>query len=267
MVIVVTFSVVVSKKRKVPKIDVETVQSTCDVRDAVISQLKTTTNNLAGVKQFSIVLTRLSTNECYSHEKVDEIVIESKTKERRNQKKVENDRISSEQSNEPTLRRTQRKQKSLKRFDSALVNNSKPKEPKSIQIITPIQMANIIWTELTTKSFDVHIGMVVCSKMPTFWPWPSQVINIKGKKARVRFFGDLKEGNVQIFQCVPLMHCHGLIFNYIRTIEEQTRKSWYEDLATVLDASARSNVPLKKMYLQAVKDIQTYYGSDMNLLI
>lgn len=206
MVIVVTFSVVVSKKRKGPRIDVETVQSTCDVRDAVVSQLKTSTNNLTRwkAKQFSIKLTRLSTNKCYSHEEVDEIVIESKTKDRRNHKKVENDKISSEQSNEPTLRRTQRIQKSLKRFDSALVYNSKPKERKSIQIITPKQMANIIWTELTTKSFDVHIGMVVCSKMPSFWPWPSQVINIKGKKARVRFFGDLKEGNVQTFQCVPL---------------------------------------------------------------
>lgn len=276
MIIVVNSSVVASKKRKVPKIDVETIQSTCNVQDAVISKVKTSTNHLNGwkAKQFSIKLTRISTNECistnkcYSHEKIDEIVIECKTKEQRNEKRVECDKISPEQTDEPTLRRTQRKTKALERFDSDLVSNPKPKQPKAIQIITPIQMSNIIWTELTTKSFDVQIGMVVCAKMATYWPWPAQVINIKGQKARVKFFGDLKEGNVPKFQCVPLIHCHRLIFNYIKTIDEKTRKSWYEDLATVLDASTRSNVrtfPQKKLYLQAVKDIQTYYGSEMNL--
>lgn len=261
-----------SKKRNTPKISVEAVQSTCNIQDAVVSQLKTCTNHLNGwkAKQFSIKLTRTTTNECYSHEKFDEILIDNRPKEHRKQTKVENDKISSKQTDEPTFRRTQREHKPLVRFDSALASNLKPKEPKSIQIITPLQMANIIWTELTTKSSNIEIGMVVCSKMATFWPWPSQIINIKGQRARVRFFGDLKEGTVQKFQCVPLMHCHKLMYYYIRTIDEKTRKSWYEDLVTGLDPLARSAVkkfPTKKLYLQAVKDIQTHYGSDMNFLI
>lgn len=262
-------SAAVCKKRKLSKIDVETVQSTCNVKDTKLSQLEGSTNHLNGwkPKDFSIKLTKVSLSEYNSNGKVDEIIIESNTKKRKKNKDEEDEKISSD---EPKIRRTQRKQKALERFDSALFCNSKSKEPKSVQIITPIQMANIIWTELTTKSFDIEIGMVVCAKMPTFWPWPAQVINIKGQRVRVRFFGDLKEGNVKIFQCVPIFHCHLLIMNYLKTIEENTRKLWYPDLVAVLDASNRSKVkkfPLKKLYLQAIKDFQIYIGSEISLLI
>lgn len=159
------------------------------------------------------------------------------------------------------MRRTGRTQKVVEKYDST--KDIQPKTNKAVHIITPVQMSNIIWRELTTKCTDVKVGMIVCAKMATYWPWPAQIINIKNKNARVKFFGDLREGNVQKFQCVPL------IYNYLRTIDDETRRCWYSDLIGSLDISSRGRVkhfPIRKLYLQAVKDVEIYFNSEVKLL-
>lgn len=87
-----------------------------------------------------------------------------------------------------------------------------PASRKQLRPITPLQTANILWKKLVDTKIEVKIGMVVLAKMSTFWPWPARILSFNKKKARVRFFGDLKEGSVNISVCVPFYLCDSLIF-------------------------------------------------------
>lgn len=166
----------------------------------------------------------------------------------------------------PQLRRSSRK----KQVESESVLSSPKKEikEKRVQIITPIQMCNILWLELSTKNYEAKVGMIVCAKMATFWPWPAQVIKITRKKARVKFFGDLREGSVDIIQCVPYPKCHNLIFNYLKSIDEAKRKLWISDLFKTLDPASRRihDHPLKRLFIQAVRDVEIYLEFDTSML-
>lgn len=166
--------------------------------------------------------------------------------------------LASDSVDQAPLRRSQR-------LHDAVVRSSIPKpilnaeisiRNSSKQIVTPTQMSNILWKELISRNNDIAVGMIVCAKMATYWPWPAQLLSFKGKKARIRFFGDYREGTVDKIQCVPYIHCHSLIFNYIRTIEPLKRKAWIKDLDEIADVSKRrqqiAGFQIKKIFMQAV---------------
>lgn len=97
---------------------------------------------------------------------------------------------------------------------------------KNNAVISTTQMASILWRELTLKGFEIQIGMIVCAKMTTFWPWPAQVINFQRNRTRVKLFGDLREGSVPKSQCVPFINCHHIVFNYISSIDKLTKHNF-----------------------------------------
>lgn len=138
---------------------------------------------------------------------------------------------------------------------------------KNNAVISTTQMSSILWRELTLKGFEIQIGMIVCAKMTTFWPWPAQVINFQRNRARVKFFGDLREGSVLKNQCVPFINCHHIIFNYISSIDKLTRDNFKKN--NVIDnlSTPRNirNKPLKEQYLQSIKDVELYLGSENTL--
>lgn len=252
------------KKTKLNTIDIKSVKNNCVVDETATLKLESCQDkvNSRKSKEFRIILNKICPDDCKVHQKFDEVEVQT-TKEHIKH----GDKINLVADNHSGLRRTGRTQKVVEKYDPT--KNIKPKTSKAVQIITPVQMSNIIWTELTTKCTDVEVGMVVCAKMATYWPWPAQIINMKNKNVRVKFFGDLREGNVQKFQCVPLINCHNLIYNYLRTIDEETRRSWYNDLIGSLDISSRGRVkhfPIRKLYLQAVKDVEIYFNSEVKLL-
>lgn len=174
--------------------------------------------------------------------------------------------------NEAPLRRS-------KRVEDAVARSTIPK-PKSNaeiisknsfrQIITPTQMTNILWKELISRNNKIAIGMIICAKMATYWPWPAQLLSFKGKKARIRFFGDYREGTVDKMQCVQYMDCHSIIFNYIHTIESAKRKIWINDLDETADISKRrqhiAGFQIKKLYMQAVRDVEVHLNFPISLL-
>lgn len=138
---------------------------------------------------------------------------------------------------------------------------------KNNAVISTTQMTAILWRELTLKGFDIEIGMIVCAKMVTFWPWPAQVIKFQKNRARVKFFGDLREGSVVKNQCVPFINCHHIIFNYISTIDKVTRDNFKRNV--IGNLSEPRNIrhkPLKEQYLQSIKDVELYLGSQNKLL-
>lgn len=140
---------------------------------------------------------------------------------------------------------------------------------KNNQIITPTQMSNIIWAELTSKNVEICVGMLVCAKMRTFWPWPAIVLNIKGKKVRVKFFGDLREGSINKYQCVPFAECHHLVFGYVTNIQKEQRCEWYKNAFPMLnrDVKLTKGFPQKKLYLQSLKDVEAFTGFSFPILL
>lgn len=139
---------------------------------------------------------------------------------------------------------------------------------KNSAVISITQMSSILWRELTLQGIDVKIGMVVCAKMTTFWPWPAQVTNFNRNKAHVKFFGDFREGSVPKSQCVPFIMCHHIIFNYLSSIDKKTKDSFRKNVIDSLSAPrlAIRSKPLKHQYLQSVKDVEMYLGSQQTLL-
>lgn len=129
-------------------------------------------------------------------------------------------------------------------------------------------MSNLIWCELTSRNLKICVGMLVCAKMRTFWPWPATIVSITGNKARVRFFGDLREGSVNKLQCVPFTECHRLVFSYVTNIETKQRRMWYSEAIPTLERIVNSTkgFPQKKLYLQALKDVELYTGFEFPIL-
>lgn len=134
-------------------------------------------------------------------------------------------------------------------------------------VISTTQMTSILWRELTLKGFEIKIGMIVCAKMATFWPWPAQVINFQRNRARVKFFGDLREGSVIQSQCVPFINCHHIIFNYLSSIDKLTIANFKRNVIDNLSEPRNiRHKPLKEQYLQSIKDVEVYLESQNSLL-
>lgn len=57
------------------------------------------------------------------------------------------------------LRRSQRNK--AKSAEETTTIPKKPAIEKNNQIITPIQMSNIIWSELTSKNLEISVGVLV----------------------------------------------------------------------------------------------------------
>lgn len=141
---------------------------------------------------------------------------------------------------------------------------------KALSIITPIQMSNILWRELTCRGFEIKVGCIVLAKMATFWPWPAQVTNLNSKRAHVKFFGDLRVGSIERFQCVPYFDFHSVVFNYLQTINEIHLIKWIKMLDNKLDEVNRPKIIrgmcLRQLYLQAVRDIEVYLKCERSMI-
>lgn len=110
----------------------------------------------------------------------------------------------------------------------------------SLSIITPTQMSSILWRSLTVQGFEIKVGMIICAKMSTFWPWPAQVIGLLKKKARVKFFGDFRVGSVDKTACVPFYNCHTIVFNYVNTIDDKTKENFKQNVIDNLSQPRRA---------------------------
>lgn len=93
-------------------------------------------------------------------------------------------------------------------------------------VISPVQMTNILWRELLAREFDIEIGQIVCAKMSTYWPWPAIILGFNRNRAKVRIFGDSREGSVPKCQIVPFFQCNRIIYSYVSAIDEATKQSW-----------------------------------------
>lgn len=135
-----------------------------------------------------------------------------------------------------------------------------PSSKKQLKPITPLQTANILWKKLVDNKIDVRIGMIVLAKMTTFWPWPAQILNFNKKKARVKFFGDLREGSVDRSACIPFYSCDSVIFNYLISIPESKRNEFKNSLFESLDEPSRKVaiqcMPIQKLFIQAIRDVE-----------
>lgn len=236
------------KKRKtnVKVPNAEIVAETCKIDD----------NSLNKMKKCFVVIARCDKIlKQYSDRQTKEIVSSNKLHQLHQMQ-------SNEQTNEPhvQIRKSTRQAKKVDRFDVNIKTEEKKSsiKNKKIQIITPVQMANIVWNELTVRGIEVRVGMLVCAKMARWWPWPAQITNIRGSKASVKFYGDLKIGTVDLFQCVPIDKCHILIFNYVRSIEINLRKEWHASCISNFDddRNALKKYPTRRIFLQALRDLE-----------
>lgn len=137
-------------------------------------------------------------------------------------------------------------------------------------LITPIQMTNILWRSMIVKGLDIKVGMLVCAKMNTYWPWPAQVTGLFRKKARVKFFGDLREGSVDISACVPFYNCQAIVLNYVNIIDEKTKNAFKQNVIDNLEQTRNNfhkKVSLKYLYLQAIRDIELYAGKEESFIL
>lgn len=164
------------------------------------------------------------------------------------------------------LRRSNRKKNvNCIQNENSLSQKPSAKSPKpNTQIISKIQLSTIIWKEVKAKNFQLDIGLIVLSKMSTFWPWPSQIIEIKNKRVRVKFFGDLREGIVDKCNCVPFGECHLVVLSYLKSLDSNLKKKWIEELESTIDSATRFQVtrkmPIRQLYMQAIRDVEIYEG-------
>lgn len=165
-----------------------------------------------------------------------------------------------------TLRRSQRKIP-----EKTVPEDKKHEHSKQVStLITPTQMTNILWRSMVVKGFAIEVGMLVCAKMNTYWPWPARVIGLFRKKARVKFFGDLREGSVDLNACVPFYNCQGIILNYINIIDEKTKQSFKQNFIDDIEKprnNIQKKISLKELYLQAVRDVELCSGKKESFIL
>lgn len=181
-----------------------------------------------------------------------------------NNSKQENlEENSTQQIDEIPLRRSERKKafKEVEHKETIVIPT------KTIaQIITPTQMSNIMWRELTTKNFQLIVGMIVCGKMATYWPWPAQIIEFKKKKAVLKFFGDFRKGSVDKVNCVPFHCCHSVVLNYTKTIPKDQLTKYLDGLDEDMNPEKRKNMPLRQLFLQSIRDVEISMGITYSIL-
>lgn len=82
---------------------------------------------------------------------------------------------------------------------------------KNRAIISSAQMTTILWRELTMQFTEIDIGMIVCAKMSTFWPWPAQITRFQRDRAHVKI--------IIHFQPVPIhFYCFYFYLNQMVSI-------------------------------------------------
>lgn len=81
--------------------------------------------------------------------------------------------------------------------------------------------------------------------------------------------GDHREGTVERFQCIPIIYCHTIVFNYVNSIDQPTKEKFKSVVIENLD-SPRSQLVrhwnLKLLYLQSVRDIELLSENPNSLL-
>lgn len=171
----------------------------------------------------------------------------------------------------PILRRSERKlSKQEVRVEPAIkvVKANIIKELK--QILTPIQRANIIWTELTSKKNEYSVGSIVCAKMSPFWAWPARIIKTEKINTHVMFFGDLTHGSVPTNQCVPFVECSKMIYFYLQSIPAHIKTGYLDLIHFEYDEQQRSKflrkMPRRAIFMQSLEDINLYCGSSESIL-
>lgn len=160
------------------------------------------------------------------------------------------------------LRRSQRNKNILGDIvgSSQIAPISKTPVQKQLKPITPLQTANILWQKVIGTQPSVEIGMIVLAKMTTFWPWPARIVGFSKKNARVMFFGDFKEGTVDKTLCVPFFNCDAIVYHHVQSIPIKQREDYKSKLFDSMDSSLRNHairmMPLKHLYLQAIRDVE-----------
>lgn len=172
----------------------------------------------------------------------------------------------------PILRKSARN-RSIKndKIDEPVRKISRENSSKKVEVLTSVQRAKVIWSQLITKDFSSNVGTIVCAKMRTYWPWPAQIIRIQSsKKVRVRFFGDLRQGTVDKRQIVPYKECAVVVKCYLESIPKDLRNGYMTLLHKEYDETSRSaylvNMNIRALYMQAVEDIALYLETNNSIL-
>lgn len=143
-------------------------------------------------------------------------------------------------------------------------------EKKVSSVISPVQMTNLLWRELLARDFNIDVGQIVCAKMSTYWPWPAIILGFNRNRAKIRFFGDLREGSVAKLQCIPFYQCKRIIYNYVNSIDNATKQKWKVAMIEDLDKPRRqiiANMSLKQLYLQSVRDVELYFNQNDSFIL
>lgn len=149
------------------------------------------------------------------------------------------------------------------------MNEKASTTPKNKAIVSATQMSTILWRELTMQFTEIGIGMIVCAKMSTFWPWPAQITRFQRDRAHVRFFGDLRMGSVPKNQCVPYLKCQNIIYNYVSSIDKKTKEMFKKNVIENLTQPRNEflkKMSLKLIYLQSLRDVELYLESNESLM-
>lgn len=81
---------------------------------------------------------------------------------------------------------------------------------------------------------------------------------------------NLREGSIDVICCVPYYACDSVIFNYIISIPKEKREEFNKKLFDCLDSPTRNeairSMPLKHLFLQAIKDVEIVLGLHETLL-
>lgn len=166
--------------------------------------------------------------------------------------------LSSPIPSEQVIRRSSRAKKAT---TSKVQETADKTTTKNKAIISATQMSTILWRELTMRFTELSVGMIVCAKMSTFWPWPAQIVRFQRDRVYVKFFGDLRTGSVPKNQCVPYPHCQNIIQNYVSSIDNKTKEVFKKNIIDNLTKSRNDflkKMSLKVTYLQSLRDVEIY---------
>lgn len=127
------------------------------------------------------------------------------------------------------------------------------------KVLNPRPLHSLISSEWTkckrnfkTTDKNVKIGDIVMAKMATFNAWPSRIVDFttsKKKKANVYFFGDGRNGLVELAEIIPFTDCHELI----RLIATRKVSTFHKGIAEV---ERLLGVPAELSLLNPVSSLQ-----------
>lgn len=84
------------------------------------------------------------------------------------------------------------------------------RDKTSTVVVKSVSMPSL-WNTMKKNRTMPIINSIVLAKMKSYSPWPSKLIQIKGKNAYVYFFGTNNHGTVQFDEVVPFIEATSVI--------------------------------------------------------